>query len=350
MQAVRKIVSVIIPVFNGQDTIAAAIDSALAQEFGGDVEVVIVNDGSTDATASVLDVYRGRVTLLDRVNGGPAAARNAGVRASHGEYVAFLDADDIWMPGKLEKTLAALDRDSDAAMVYTNALIIGADGELRGITYTPADERRAPTMEDLLSRLWNIIPSSAVMKRATFNAIGGFREEFATGHPQWEDSYFMLVAREQGRFVYLDEPTVFYRVVASVAENLKRRRVWKQDAENAETMRAETMRIDRYVRNSELMQRLVRERYGDRAARLQIAIRRATAGLLISVGLTAMLDYDRIFARRCYRRSLHYDRFNAKTYVRIAWTYLPERVARAISTALPPRFKRAVSGPAHASG
>ena len=72
------------------------------------------------------------------------------------------------------------------------------------------------------------------------------------------------------------------------------------------------MRVDRYVRNSELMQRLVRERFGDRATRLIAAIRRATAGLLVSVGLTAMLDYDRVFARRCYRLALHYDRSNAE--------------------------------------
>jgi glycosyltransferase involved in cell wall biosynthesis len=343
MEAVRKIVSVIIPVFNGAATVAAAIDSALAQEFGGELEVIVVNDGSTDATSSVLDAYRGRVTVLDRVNGGPAAARNAGVRASRGQYVAFLDADDIWMPGKLEKTLEALDSDSGAAMVYTNASMIGAGDEMLGTTYTPAAERRAPTMEDMLSGLWNILPSTSVMKRTTFDAIGGFREEFATGHPQWEDSYFMLVAREHGRFVYLDEPTVLYRVAGSVEESLKRRRVWKQDSENPETMR-----VDRYVRNSELMQRLVRERFGDRAMRLLAAIRRATGGLLVSVGLTAMLDCDRIFARRCYRLALHYDPFNAKTYLRIAWTYLPERIARTISAALPPRIQRAVSGPAHA--
>jgi glycosyltransferase involved in cell wall biosynthesis len=343
MQAPLKTVSVIIPVFNGAATIAAAIDSALAQEFAGDLEVIVVNDGSTDTTSSVLDAYRGRVTVLDRVNGGPASARNAGVRASRGEYVAFLDADDIWMPTKLEKTLAALNSDSGAAMVYTNASMIGAGGEMLGTTYTPAAERRAPTMEDLLSGLWNILPSTSVMKRETFDAIGGFLEEFATGHPQWEDSYFMLVAREQGRFVYLDEPTVLYRVTGSVEESLKRRRVWKQDSENPETIR-----VDRYVRNSELMNRLVRERFGDRATRLLAAIRRATAGLLVSVGLTAMLDYDRIFARRCYRLALRYDPFNAKTYVRLAWTYLPERVARTISAALPPRIQRAVSGPAHA--
>jgi glycosyltransferase involved in cell wall biosynthesis len=343
MEAARKTVSVIVPVFNGEATIAAAIDSALAQEFGGDLEVIVVNDGSTDATSSVLEAYRGRVTVLDRVNGGPASARNAGVRVSRGEYVAFLDADDIWMPRKLEKTLAALDRDSGAAMVYTNASMMAAGGELLGTTYTPEDEKRAPAMEDMLSRLWNILPSTAVMKRATFDQIGGFREEFATAHPQWEDGYFMIVAREQGRFIYLDEPTVLYRVVASVQETLKRRRVWKNDSENPETMR-----VDRYVRNFQLMDRLVRERYGERALRLIAAIRRATAGLLVSVGLTAMLDYDRLFARGCYRLALHYDPFNPKTYVRIAWTYLPERVGRAVSAALPPRIQRAVSGPAHA--
>ena len=343
METAPKTVSVIIPVFNGAATIAAAVDSALAQEFGGEIEVIVVNDGSTDATSSVLEAYRGRVTVLDRINGGPATARNAGVRASHGEYLAFLDADDIWMSGKLEQTLAALESDRDAAMVYTNATMIAADGKMLGTTYTPASEKRAPAMEDLLSGLWNILPSTAVMKRATFDAIGGFREEFATGHPQWEDSYFMIVAREHGRFIYLDQPTVLYRVAGSVADSLKRRRVWKTDSENYETVR-----VERYVRNSELMQRLVRERFGDRALRLLSAIRRATAGLLVSVGLTAMLDYDRVFARRCYRLALHYDPINAKTYVRIAWTYLPERVARAVSAALPSRIQRAVSGPAHA--
>jgi len=153
----------------------------------------------------------------------------------------------------------------------------------------------------------------------------------------------MLVAREHGRFVYLDEPCVFYRVAGSVADSLKRRRVW-----NNESKSPETTRVDRYVRNSELIQRLVRERFGNRAVHLLAAIRRATAGLLVSVGLTAMLEYDRTFARRCYRLALEYDPVNPKTYVRIAWTYLPERVARTISAALPPRIQRAVSGPAHA--
>ena len=165
MEAARKTVSAIIPVFNGAATVAAAIDSVLAQEFDGEIEVVVVNDGSTDATATVLDAYRGRVTVLDRANGGPAGARNAGVRASHGGYLAFLDADDIWLPAKLRKTLAALDNESDggAAMVYSNAWKIGAGGEPLGVTYTPEAQKRAPAMEDLLSGLWSILPSTMVM-------------------------------------------------------------------------------------------------------------------------------------------------------------------------------------------
>jgi glycosyltransferase involved in cell wall biosynthesis len=338
-----KTVSVIIPVFNGQATIAAAIDSALAQEFEGEVEVIVVNDGSTDATSNVLDAYRGRVKVLDRVNGGPAGARNVGVRVSHGEYIAFLDADDIWTPGKLAKTVTVLEREPDVAMVYTNALIIDAAGNRLGTTYTPADQKRAPSMEDMLSVAWNILPSTMVMRRATFETIGGFPEEFATGHMQWEDTYFTIVAREQAPFAYLDEPTVLYCTPGSVAENLKRRRVLKQNPENSKTMP-----LDRYVRSGELMERLVRDRFGDRASRLIDAVRRATARLLVSVALTAMLEYDRTLARRCYRLALHYDPLNLKTYVRLGWTYLPTRFARSISAKLPLRIQRAVEGPAQA--
>lgn len=329
--------SVIIPVFNGQGTIAAAIDSALAQEFDGKVEVIVVNDGSTDATMTVLDTYREHVTVLDLVNSGPAAARNAGVRASHGEHIAFLDADDIWLPGKLKRTLAALDRESGVAMIFTNALLIDANGNRLGLTYTPDGQKRAPTTQEMLSEFWNILPSTTVMRRVTFNAVGGFREEFGTAHPQWEDSYFNLVAREQGRFIYLDEPTVLYRVSAPVKERLKRT-----------TEDPGARHIDGHLRNPELIQQLVRDRFGDRGAQLIAKIRRRTVNLLVGIGLTAMLNNDRVSARRCYHLALRYGPLNPKTYARLAWTYLPQRLSRTISARLPRRIQRAVEGPAYA--
>src|SRR5579862_1320744 len=102
-------VSVIIPVYNGAATIGRALASVFAQTFT-DYEIVVVNDGSTDDTASVLAGYGDRIRTILLSNSGPSAARNAGVSASSGEYLAFLDDDDEWMPRKLELSIPVLER------------------------------------------------------------------------------------------------------------------------------------------------------------------------------------------------------------------------------------------------
>ena len=102
-------VSTIVPAYNAAATIADAIDSAVAQQFDS-FEIIVVNDGSTDATANVLDGYGDRIRILQQPNCGAVAARNAASRAACGEYLAFLDADDLWLPEKLKLTVEALDR------------------------------------------------------------------------------------------------------------------------------------------------------------------------------------------------------------------------------------------------
>jgi len=94
-------VSVIIPVRNGARTLACAIDRVLAQTYTDGVEIIVVKNGSTDATTSVLAGYAGRITVLNLPHRGIAATRNSAVGASHGEPLAFLDADDTWLPEKL---------------------------------------------------------------------------------------------------------------------------------------------------------------------------------------------------------------------------------------------------------
>ena len=108
-------VSVITPVYNGARTIARAIESVLAQSFR-DFEMVVVDDGSTDGTLEILEGFGDSITLLKQAHLQQAIARNLAVKASRGEYLAFLDADDSWLPAKLARCVEVLDHDSRCVM------------------------------------------------------------------------------------------------------------------------------------------------------------------------------------------------------------------------------------------
>ncbi|MBP1684242.1 MAG: putative Sugar transferase-a glycosyl transferase [Deltaproteobacteria bacterium] len=99
------LVSCIVPVFNGERYLSEALDSILTQTYAP-VELIVVDDGSTDGTAAVLAGYSERVRALRQPNAGPVAARNQGLRAAQGEFVAFLDADDVWHREKLARQMA----------------------------------------------------------------------------------------------------------------------------------------------------------------------------------------------------------------------------------------------------
>ena len=171
-------VSAIIPVYNGAATIVEAIDSALAQSYPS-LEVIVVNDGSTDATAEVLRRYAERVKVIDQANGGIAAARNAGVAMANSEYLAFLDADDIWTPAMIERTVTALDGSPDCVLAFTNCAVIDSDGRDLDSALIGAGVDHAPTLGEMLSQLWPIMPSAVVMRRVAFEVCGGFSRNFA---------------------------------------------------------------------------------------------------------------------------------------------------------------------------
>jgi glycosyltransferase involved in cell wall biosynthesis len=332
-------VSVVIPVFNNEATVARAIDSVLAQEFDGEFEVVVVNDGSTDATASVLDGYRGRVTVLDRVNGGQAAARNAGMRASHGEYIAFLDADDEWLEGKLEKAVAVLDRDPGCVLVFHDAIEVDGDRQiLRPCMISPA-QAHAPSLAEMLEVTWQIQPSTVVIRRAVFEAIGGFSEEFRGAGG--EDSFAWLLARERGDFAYIGERLSLYKV-SGLSQLLAKRIGSLADDGDYGALRAALLRC---VEGYGVFARLMRSRYGRRGERLARATVAVQAGTLVAIGLDAIHRGDRRLARRCYLMSLEYARWAPKTWLRLLWTFLPDGLARWALAYLPVRTRRAFAGP-----
>ena len=129
-------VSVIIPAYNAAWCVARAIDSALEQDYEAK-EIIVVNDGSTDDTGRVLAGYGDRIRVVDKPNGGLSSARNAGIEAAEGEFVAFLDADDWWLPGKLTAQAGLMRDDPDVGFCSVATQVEDPDGSMINLWSCP---------------------------------------------------------------------------------------------------------------------------------------------------------------------------------------------------------------------
>ncbi len=203
-------VSVIVPAYNAAATIAGTVESVFAQTFR-DFELIVVDDGSTDRTREILAGFGDRVRLIEQHNNGPAAARNAGARLAAGEYLAFLDADDLWRPTMLARAVAELDADSSATLVFFNASVADSEGVELGTSLIGKEFDHAPSLNELLTQLWPIMPSAAVVRRSAYEKCGGYRDELKGASFRFEDVDFWIRMREQGPFLYIAEPLVVWR-------------------------------------------------------------------------------------------------------------------------------------------
>lgn len=132
-------VSVVIPAYNAAWCVGKAINSVLAQDFR-DLELIVVNDGSTDDTLALLRGYGDAIRIVDQPNGGMSNARNAGIRAARGEYVAFLDSDDWWLGGKLDRQVELLREHPDIGFCSCAARVEDLDGRLLNLWECPCWE------------------------------------------------------------------------------------------------------------------------------------------------------------------------------------------------------------------
>jgi glycosyltransferase involved in cell wall biosynthesis len=173
MSAARPLVSVIVPAFNAEATLGDALRSALAQTYEP-VEIIVVDDGSTDGTAALAERFPG-ITLIRRPNGGIAAARNTGIAAARGEWLAPLDADDLWHPAKLEKQVAAaLAAPAPPGFVYCWLRLVDRDGRIRGSGPRHAFEGRAIHRHLLVNFVG--AGGQALFNREAVLALGGYDE------------------------------------------------------------------------------------------------------------------------------------------------------------------------------
>jgi glycosyltransferase involved in cell wall biosynthesis len=248
---IRVKVSVIIPIYNAESTIARAIGCVLAQDFE-DREIIAVDDGSTDGSARILESYGDRIKLIRQSNQGASAARNSGARSAIGEYLAFLDADDEWMPGKLRESVDALEGCPNAVVAYSD--ILSGDGR----RISPM--RGSPSLNDLLTQESSLLPSATVVRRWAFERCGGFSEEFKRGD-FGEDTFMGLRLREQGEFFHIQQPLTVYHVGDSRAM------------------------LDKYPSGYRTLSRLVGARYGRKGRGVISIAHRWYASMLITVGM-----------------------------------------------------------------
>ena len=206
MSGTSPVVSVVLPVFNGAATVADTVQSVLAQSFE-DLELLVINDGSTDHTLEVLQLFDdSRLAIHSFDNEGLAASRNRGIRLACGEFVAFIDADDLWTVDKLADQVKALRSKTDAGLAYSLTDCIDGRGKRIGPASHVAHDGQVYTR--LLSRNFIDSGSNPLIRREVFAAVGDYDEQLDAA----EDWDFYLRVAHQYPFICVPKAQILYRI------------------------------------------------------------------------------------------------------------------------------------------
>lgn len=196
-------VSVIIPTYNRAAIVTEAIDSVLAQTFR-DFELIVVDDGSTDDTRDRLIGYSERICLICQENHGVSHARNVGIRAAQGRYIALLDSDDLWLPKKLETQIAVMEAHADIPLCHTEEIWIR-----RGVRVNQMKkhQKHGGYIFPNCLPFCVISPSSVMIHRALFDEVGDFDESL----PACEDYDLWLRVTKTYPVHFIETPMIVKR-------------------------------------------------------------------------------------------------------------------------------------------
>ncbi len=200
------IISVILPVYNGEKTIRETIESILKQTFS-DFELIVINDGSKDSTVEIVSSFPDpRIKLFSYPNAGQPASRNRGISRAEGEYISFIDADDLWTPDKLEAQFKALQNNPQAAVAYSWTNMIDESGKfLREGAYLSYE---GDVLTELLLSNFLENGSNPLIRASALREVGNFDESLSNAH-DW-DMWLRLAARYH--FVAVSSIQILYRV------------------------------------------------------------------------------------------------------------------------------------------
>ena len=201
-------VSVNIACYNSAKFIGETLESVLNQTFS-DFEIIVVDDGSSDDTSKIVSSFKDdRIKYFYKANEGLAHTRNKTIALSHGEYIAFLDHDDLWLPRKLEKQLDKFNRNNKLGLVFADLYIQNGSKRKKGTYFGRGAPAKGFILEELLFSPFNFIALSAVMMpKRIFDRSGLFRFDLKIGE-EWE--LFLRTAADY-ECDYVDEPLVIYK-------------------------------------------------------------------------------------------------------------------------------------------
>ncbi|MEO3707156.1 glycosyltransferase family 2 protein [Trichormus azollae] len=196
--------SVVIPVFNRANLIQITIDSILNQNIEN-YEIIIVDDGSTDHTIEILKEYGSKIKIFTQRNQGPGKARNIGIEHSQGEYIAFLDSDDLWFPWTLDVYAQIIKATNNPAFLAGQSIFFSNEHELEFVQI-PArvHYRYYQNLYASSKDVTSFLTSSVVIRRDTLQQLGGFTDQWINS----EDNDLWLRLGTVEGFVYIDSPYV----------------------------------------------------------------------------------------------------------------------------------------------
>lgn len=201
-------VSIVVPVFNASQLIKRCLNSVLNQKGNYELEIITIDDGSTDHSIDLVKSFEYPIKIIQQTNQGPAAARNKGIEAATGDYLAFLDADDYWLPGFLEQTVAFLEKNKEAVAVSVGQIHKIPGKEDRQMPQLKGEDRNIPKSGIVLNDFFlfwaeynHVCTGSVLMRTAVVKQTGGQRPELRIT----EDLEFWAYLATFGKWGFIPE-------------------------------------------------------------------------------------------------------------------------------------------------